>query len=147
MGIRVEYTIHELPPSYVTKEKVYKYVPSEDDPKIKVRTEEEIEHRGGFLVKFMRGHSLRFYDKAHLAAFNAAMRGSGHRDGASFQINTDGRARLVDENSGQVVNAQGIPEDIQHLVAPVIDGGAADEDGGLFDGDAGDGIEASVGKE
>lgn len=142
MPIRVEYTVHPLPDSYMTTEKVYKYVPKEDDPKVKVRVEEIIEHRGGMLVKFMRGHSIRLFDEAHLAAFNSAMAGSGDKLNAPFQL-TD-RPRLVDDISGQIVNEQGIPIDIEHLVRPIADGAAADEEGGLFDGVNGDPIEEAI---
>lgn len=143
MAIRVEYTVHPLPNTYVTEETIYKYVPSEDDPKIKVRVEEKIEHRGGFLIKFMRGHSIRIFDKEHLAAFNAAMVGSQRDTAGSFQI--DMNPRLIDEVSGQVVNSQGVPADIEHLVRQRTDGAAADEDGGLFDGEVtGDPVEDAI---
>lgn len=105
MGIRVEHTVHKLPDSYVTTEIVYSYVPSEDDPKVKVRKETVTEHRGGYLVKFMRGHSIRCFDEAHLALLG-------------FTV----QPRLIDEVSGLECNAQGVPLDIAHLVAPNQDG-------------------------
>lgn len=126
MGIRVEHTVHPLPESYVTEEIVYKYVPSEDDPKVKVRVEETIKHAGGFLVKFMRGHSIRCYDEAHLK-----------------RLGFDTAPRLVDEVSGMQCNAQGVPLDIAHLVAPAQEGGDLPELGIENIGDRGS-VEAMV---
>jgi hypothetical protein len=119
MGIRVEHTVHKLPDSYVTKETVFRYIPSEDDPKIKVRVEEVVEHRGGYLVKFMRGHSIRLFDEKHLEMFGLTT-----------------APRLIDETTGAECNEHGVPLDIAQYVKQsnsMQDGDAGDELGSLLD--------------
>lgn len=121
MGIRVEHTVHKLPDTYITHETVYEYVKDKDDPKIKTRQECLVEHRGGYLVKFMRGHMLRFFDEDHLRA--AGFNGT--------------KPRLIDENSGLECNEQGIPLDVAALIggtSPRAEG-SDDQEFGLSSGD------------
>lgn len=126
MGIKVDHVVYKLPDSYVTKRETYKYVPSEEDPKIKVRTVVEVEDKGGYLVKFFRGHSIRCFDDAHLAALGFTT-----------------KPRLIDEASGLECDERGVPLDIAHLVSITKDGGGDMPELGV-EHTSGDSIEAQV---
>lgn len=120
MAIRMEYTVEKLPDEYVTSKTVSKYViDPEYDMKTheagkkvpKVRVDEVIEERGGWLFTFMRGHQIRCTSLEQIKL-----------------LGLKPEPRLIDDQTGLEVNAQGIPLDIaQHVGAsPLVDGGRPD---------------------
>jgi hypothetical protein len=130
MGIRADYTVTKLPDTYVTKhtEVFYgydeKWQPDPEKPDLKrprVRTEREVEDRGGYLFTFMRGHSIRLTSLEQIKQFGL-----------------DVKPRLIDDTTGLEVNENGVPVDIANFInqssGSMMDGNAGAEVGGLMDG-------------
>ncbi len=125
MAMRMDYEVRILPDSYVTHETQYAF---EEDPKQKKdrygnpRTKmvsKQVEVRGGILivVRGKPGHSIRLssLDQAldlkliDQDKYNELI---GHKDGLLAM-----RPRLVDLNTGEEVNEQGIPLNIARELA------------------------------
>lgn len=120
MGIRVEYDVEKLPDEYVTTKVVSKYVVDPDydmtqhehGKKVpKVRVDEVVEEKGGWLFTFMRGHQIRCTSLEQIKL-----------------LGLKPERRLIDDTTGLEVNAQGIPLDIADHIGsrPLADGGKPD---------------------
>jgi hypothetical protein len=120
MGIRIEYNVERLPDEYTTTKTVSKYVVDPDyDMKYheagkkvpKVRVDEVVEEKGGWLFTFMRGHQIRCTSEEQIKL-----------------LGLTAHPRLIDDSTGLEVTPQGIPVDIAEYAknAPLADGGAPD---------------------
>lgn len=100
MGYRVEYEVRKLPDSYVTKEMRYSFVddekaqPDRFGRKRQKMVSEEVESRGGwlFIVRGKPGHSFRLTSLDQIKSLGLSE-----------------RPRLIDNETGEEVNEQGIP--------------------------------------
>jgi|SRR5882762_252473 len=118
MAIRADYSVVKLPDTYVTTKTVYRYEKDATDPsgKGRIRYEEIVEEKGGWLFTFLRGHQIRLTDEKQIALFGLAT-----------------TQRLIDDSTGLEVNQQGVPIDIAaHVHQSILaDGGAPDTVEGL----------------
>lgn len=106
MSIKAEYIVRKLPQSFVTYENVSAYeqdpAPDADSPKPPKRlVQKQVESRGGWLVIFPGGHSIRLTSEDQMKTFGLSS-----------------EAKLVDMNTGLQVDAHGMPVDLAHLLSP-----------------------------
>lgn len=106
MSVKAEYIVRKLPESFVTKELIsaYEQDPAPDGETVKPPkrlVSKEIESRGGWLVIFPDGRSIRLTSEDQMKTFGLSK-----------------EAKLVDLNTGLTVNAHGIPTDLEHLLGP-----------------------------
>lgn len=112
MGIRASYTVHKIPDSYVTEKITFKYITDPDAEVVvgkktpKIRIEEKVIERGGWLFTFPRGHSIRCTSLEQIKLLG---------------LSTE--PRLIDDSTGLEVNKNGIPLDIAEHVTGLQDGG------------------------